>query len=57
MTVFEGVLTLETNDNVKLSTEAYKDLIEKYFIQTKERPSSIQKHSNENPQRFGDLRR
>ena len=57
MTVFEGVLKMETNDNVKLSTEAYKDLIEKYFIQAKERPSSILKQANETPQRFSDLRR
>ena len=56
MTVFEGVLTMETDDNVKLSTEAYKDLIEKHFIH-KERPSSFQKHSNEAPQRFSDLKR
>lgn len=57
MTVFEGFLKMETSDNVKLSTEAYKDLIEKFFIQAKERSSFIQKQTSETPQRFSDLRR
>lgn len=41
---FKGELKLEVDDNVKLTTEAYRDLILKHFVERQ-------------PQRFSDLKR
>jgi mitogen-activated protein kinase 15 len=43
---YKGDIVLETDDNIKLTTEAYRDLITKHFIDKKEQP-----------QRFSDLKR
>lgn len=50
---FKGTIMMEADENTKLTTDIYKDLITKHFI-----AKEVQKQSREStPQRFSDLKR